>query len=68
MNDTPDMSILDADIIAYKAACWAEANSATLVLLFFLCARKSCAIITILYKNQDQKQMILLESEWDLIQ
>ena len=31
MNDTPDMSILDADIIAYKAACWAEANSATLV-------------------------------------
>ena len=26
----PDIAILDADIIAYKAACWAESNSASL--------------------------------------
>ena len=27
---TPDIAILDADIIAYKAACWATTNEATL--------------------------------------
>ena len=30
MNEVPDIAILDADIIAYKAACWAESNNASL--------------------------------------
>jgi len=29
-TEMPDIAILDADIIAYKAACWAEAHSSSL--------------------------------------
>ena len=30
MNETPETAILDADIIAYKAACWADTNKASI--------------------------------------
>tara|TARA_B100001093_G_scaffold152768_1_gene145464 strand:- start:17784 stop:18530 length:747 start_codon:yes stop_codon:yes gene_type:complete len=30
MIETPDVAILDADIIAYKAACWAESNGSSI--------------------------------------